>query len=194
MSQVLTYIYIYKVKHKGLSEPQKATASWEYRHFHFSPALTTLWSKVAICWSLVEKTDRMVVMTFLNECAVFSKHTTFTLVSFSGSLLGSNCWLCDWPHPYGRGVCLWNGSCGVHYLYFALILFFVSILIILGISLLTKPIPDVHVSNRYAHFQRILCVLKLQLMCESHTMGPGNRGCKHITDDFLITTRKQKYY
>lgn len=87
-----------------------------------------------------------------------------------------------------------TGSCGVHYLYFALILFFVSILIILGISLLTKPIPDVHVSNRYAHFQRILCVLKLQLMCESHTMGPGNRGCKHITDDFLITTRKQKYY
>uniref|UniRef100_A0AC11CN55 Solute carrier family 5 member 4 n=1 Tax=Ovis aries TaxID=9940 RepID=A0AC11CN55_SHEEP len=37
-----------------------------------------------------------------------------------------------------------TGSCGVHYLYFALILFFVSILIILGISLLTKPIPDVH--------------------------------------------------
>lgn len=100
---------------------------------------------------------------------------------------------------YGTGSCLAASNCprvicGVHYLYFALILFFVSILIILGISLLTKPIPDVHVSNRYAHFQRILCVLKLQLMCESHTMGPGNRGCKHITDDFLITTRKQKYY
>lgn len=110
MSQVLTYIYIYKVKHKDLSEPQRATAPWEYRHFHFSPALTTLWSRVAICWSLVEKTDRMVIMTFLNACAVFSKRATFTLVSFSGSLLGSNCWLCDWPHPYDRGVCLWNGE------------------------------------------------------------------------------------
>ncbi|KAF3820849.1 hypothetical protein GH733_005394, partial [Mirounga leonina] len=34
--------------------------------------------------------------------------------------------------------------CEVHYLYFAIILFFLSILVILGISLLTKPIPDVH--------------------------------------------------
>ncbi|KAM8918543.1 solute carrier family 5 member 4-like [Lycaon pictus] len=34
--------------------------------------------------------------------------------------------------------------CGVNYLYFAIILFFVSMLVILGISLLTKPIPDVH--------------------------------------------------
>uniref|UniRef100_A0A452FF57 Solute carrier family 5 member 4 n=1 Tax=Capra hircus TaxID=9925 RepID=A0A452FF57_CAPHI len=50
---------------------------------------------------------------------------------------------------YGTGSCLAASNCprvicGVHYLYFALILFFVSILIILGISLLTKPIPDVH--------------------------------------------------
>nr|XP_005908565.2 PREDICTED: low affinity sodium-glucose cotransporter [Bos mutus] len=53
---------------------------------------------------------------------------------------------------YGTGSCLAASNCpqvicGVHYLYFALILFFVSILITLGISLLTKPIPDVHVSN-----------------------------------------------
>ncbi|XP_006051059.3 solute carrier family 5 member 4 [Bubalus bubalis] len=50
---------------------------------------------------------------------------------------------------YGTGSCLAASNCpqvicGVHYLYFALILFFVSILITLGISLLTKPIPDVH--------------------------------------------------
>ncbi|KAM9747817.1 solute carrier family 5 member 4 isoform 2-T2 [Dama dama] len=50
---------------------------------------------------------------------------------------------------YGTGSCLAASNCpqvicGVHYLYFALILFFVSILIILGISLLTKPIPDAH--------------------------------------------------
>ncbi|XP_068418523.1 solute carrier family 5 member 4-like [Eschrichtius robustus] len=50
---------------------------------------------------------------------------------------------------YGTGSCLAASHCpqdicGVHHLYFALILFFVSILVILGISLLTKPIPDVY--------------------------------------------------
>ncbi|XP_008049317.1 low affinity sodium-glucose cotransporter, partial [Carlito syrichta] len=50
---------------------------------------------------------------------------------------------------YGTGSCLAASDCpkiicGVHYLYFAIILFFGSILAILGISLLTKPIPDVH--------------------------------------------------
>nr|XP_017511535.2 solute carrier family 5 member 4 [Manis javanica] len=50
---------------------------------------------------------------------------------------------------YGTGSCLTATNCpkiicGVHYLYFAIILFFVSILVVLGISLLTKPIPDVH--------------------------------------------------
>lgn len=53
---------------------------------------------------------------------------------------------------YGTGSCLAASNCpqiicGVHYLYFALILFFVSILVVLAISLLTKPIPDVHVSS-----------------------------------------------
>nr|XP_019609794.1 PREDICTED: low affinity sodium-glucose cotransporter isoform X2 [Rhinolophus sinicus] len=50
---------------------------------------------------------------------------------------------------YGTGTCLAASDCpkiicGVHYLYFAIILFFVSIMVILGISLLTKPIPDIH--------------------------------------------------
>ncbi|KAI5133388.1 Solute Carrier Family 5 Member 4 [Manis pentadactyla] len=50
---------------------------------------------------------------------------------------------------YGTGSCLTATNCpkiicGVHYLYFAIILFFVSILVVLGISLLTKPIPDVY--------------------------------------------------
>lgn len=53
---------------------------------------------------------------------------------------------------YGTGSCLAPSSCpkvicGVHYLYYAIILFFVSILVILGVSYLTKPIPDVHVSD-----------------------------------------------
>ncbi|KAM4827510.1 LOW QUALITY PROTEIN: solute carrier family 5 member 4-like [Thomomys bottae] len=50
---------------------------------------------------------------------------------------------------YGTGTCLAASNCpkiicGVHYLYFAIILFSVSTLVILGVSLLTKPIPDVH--------------------------------------------------
>ncbi|XP_052020544.1 solute carrier family 5 member 4A isoform X1 [Apodemus sylvaticus] len=50
---------------------------------------------------------------------------------------------------YGTGSCLAPSNCpkvicGVHYLYFAIILFFVSIFVILGVSYLTKPIPDVH--------------------------------------------------
>ncbi|KAM5200358.1 solute carrier family 5 member 4 [Hipposideros larvatus] len=50
---------------------------------------------------------------------------------------------------YGTGSCLAASDCpkiicGVHYLYFAMILFLVCILVILGISLLTEPIPDIH--------------------------------------------------
>ncbi|XP_036304697.1 sodium/glucose cotransporter 1 isoform X2 [Pipistrellus kuhlii] len=50
---------------------------------------------------------------------------------------------------YGTGSCMEPSECptiicGVHYLYFAIILFVVSIIIILLVSLCTKPIPDVH--------------------------------------------------
>ncbi|KAG7223942.1 hypothetical protein INR49_015198 [Caranx melampygus] len=50
---------------------------------------------------------------------------------------------------YGTGSCV-NPSncptiiCGVHYLYFAIILFSVSCIIILSVSLMTKPIDDKH--------------------------------------------------
>nr|XP_025974981.1 sodium/glucose cotransporter 1 [Dromaius novaehollandiae] len=50
---------------------------------------------------------------------------------------------------YGTGSCV-NPSncpfiiCGIHYLYFAIILFGISFIIILVVSLMTKPIPDVH--------------------------------------------------
>lgn len=52
---------------------------------------------------------------------------------------------------YGTGSCMEPSNCptiicGVHYLYFAIILFSVSIITILIVSFLTKPIPDVHVS------------------------------------------------
>ncbi|XP_037366871.1 solute carrier family 5 member 4 isoform X2 [Talpa occidentalis] len=50
---------------------------------------------------------------------------------------------------YGTGSCLAASNCpkiicGVHYLYFAIILSAISALVVLGISLLTKPIPDIH--------------------------------------------------
>ncbi|MGH0184217.1 UNVERIFIED_CONTAM: hypothetical protein FKN15_014349 [Acipenser sinensis] len=56
---------------------------------------------------------------------------------------------------FGTGSCVTPSQCpkiicGVHYLYFALILFGISCIIILGVSLMTTPIEDKHVSNRAA--------------------------------------------
>uniref|UniRef100_A0A2K5DD53 Sodium/glucose cotransporter 1 n=1 Tax=Aotus nancymaae TaxID=37293 RepID=A0A2K5DD53_AOTNA len=50
---------------------------------------------------------------------------------------------------YGTGSCMEPSNCptiicGVHYLYFAIILFVISVISIVVVSLLTKPIPDVH--------------------------------------------------
>lgn len=52
---------------------------------------------------------------------------------------------------YGTGSCVAPSNCpfiicGIHYLYFAIILFGVSAIVILAVSFMTKPIPDVHVS------------------------------------------------
>ncbi|XP_062942298.1 sodium/glucose cotransporter 1 isoform X2 [Cynocephalus volans] len=50
---------------------------------------------------------------------------------------------------YGTGSCVEPSKCptiicGVHYLYFAIILFVISVITIVVVSLFTKPIPDVH--------------------------------------------------
>ncbi|XP_044514830.1 solute carrier family 5 member 4-like [Gracilinanus agilis] len=50
---------------------------------------------------------------------------------------------------YGTGTCMEPSKCpkiicGWHYSYFAIILFTLTVLVILGVSLMTKPIPDVH--------------------------------------------------
>lgn len=53
---------------------------------------------------------------------------------------------------YGTGNCV-NPSncptiiCGVHYLYFGLILFTITCIVIIGVSLVTKPIDEKHVSD-----------------------------------------------
>ncbi|XP_006148025.1 sodium/glucose cotransporter 1 [Tupaia chinensis] len=50
---------------------------------------------------------------------------------------------------YGTGSCMEPSNCptiicGVHYLYFAIILFVITLFTVLIVSFLTKPIPDVH--------------------------------------------------
>nr|XP_020669193.1 sodium/glucose cotransporter 2 [Pogona vitticeps] len=50
---------------------------------------------------------------------------------------------------YGTGSCLFPSSCprvicGIHYLYFAIILFSATAVIVIGISLCTPPIPEKH--------------------------------------------------
>ena len=40
--------------------------------------------------------------------------------------------------------------CGVHYLYFSIILFSISCILIVSISLMTKPIEDKYVSGAYS--------------------------------------------
>ncbi|XP_064424155.1 sodium/glucose cotransporter 1 [Latimeria chalumnae] len=50
---------------------------------------------------------------------------------------------------FGTGSCVYPSNCpyiicGIHYLYFALILFGISCIIIVGVSLMTKPIEDKH--------------------------------------------------
>uniref|UniRef100_A0A3P8SIQ5 Sodium/glucose cotransporter 1 n=1 Tax=Amphiprion percula TaxID=161767 RepID=A0A3P8SIQ5_AMPPE len=54
---------------------------------------------------------------------------------------------------YGTGSCVSPSDCptiicGVHYLYFSIILFTVSCIIILSVSVMTKPIDDKHVCDR----------------------------------------------
>nr|XP_056718987.1 sodium/glucose cotransporter 2 isoform X3 [Euleptes europaea] len=66
---------------------------------------------------------------------------------------------------YGTGSCLFPSACpslicGVHYLYFAVILFFATAAIVIGISLCTSPIPDKHLhrlvfSLRHSKEERI---------------------------------------
>lgn len=73
--------------------------------------------------------------------------------AFWGLMVGLLCGLSRMiaEFAYGTGSCVVPSNCpfiicGIHYLYFALILFGVSIIVILAVSFMTKPIPDVHVS------------------------------------------------
>ena len=82
----------------------------------------------------------------------------FVFVSFAGGLwglitglvVGLICMVTE--AAYGMGSCLAASDCpkiiyGVHSLYFAVILFLVSSLVVLGIFLIMKSISDAHMSN-----------------------------------------------
>uniref|UniRef100_A0A670JDB0 Sodium/glucose cotransporter 2 n=1 Tax=Podarcis muralis TaxID=64176 RepID=A0A670JDB0_PODMU len=60
---------------------------------------------------------------------------------------------------YGTGSCLFPSTCprlicGVHYLYFAFILFCLTATIAMGVSLCTSPIPEKHVSREEASYRK----------------------------------------
>ncbi|XP_049595009.1 sodium/glucose cotransporter 1 isoform X1 [Syngnathus scovelli] len=66
---------------------------------------------------------------------------------FIGLLVGLSRMITEFA--YGTGSCVEPSKCptiicGVHYLYFSIILFAISCVIIIGVSLVTEPIPDKH--------------------------------------------------
>ncbi|XP_068561887.1 sodium/glucose cotransporter 1 isoform X2 [Cebidichthys violaceus] len=82
--------------------------------------------------------------------AIFCKRVNETGAFYGlaiGLLIGLSRMISEFA--FGTGSCI-NPSncptiiCGVHYLYFAIILFVASCIIILGVSLMTKPIDDKH--------------------------------------------------
>ncbi|XP_054568394.1 sodium/glucose cotransporter 1-like isoform X2 [Eptesicus fuscus] len=86
---------------------------------------------------------------------------------------------------YGRQTCSANSKCppiicGVHYLYFAIFLFIVSLLTIMGISLLTDPIPDKHLhrlcwSLRNSQEERVDLDAEMQVRRTALQMKPAVR-------------------
>ncbi|OXB64655.1 hypothetical protein ASZ78_008731 [Callipepla squamata] len=77
---------------------------------------------------------------------VFCKRGAFWGLMF-GLLAGLGRMISEFA--YGTGSCVAPSNCpfiicGIHYLYFAIILFGTSAIVILAVSFMTKPIPDVH--------------------------------------------------
>ncbi|XP_034752769.1 sodium/glucose cotransporter 1 isoform X2 [Etheostoma cragini] len=82
--------------------------------------------------------------------AIFCKRVNETGAFYGltiGLLIGLSRMIAEFA--YGTGSCVEPSSCptiicGVHYLYFSIILFVISCIIIVGVSLMTKPIEDKH--------------------------------------------------
>lgn len=133
--------------------------AWSYLLSHISsPASTPPTCTAVLC------VQQLVTQGFLFQGAFWGL--------IIGFLIGVSRMIAEFA--YGTGSCMEPSNCptiicGVHYLYFAIILFAISIIIILLVSLCTKPIPDVHVSAHlgnlsYPHFP---CS-----GCNAHLAGP----------------------
>uniref|UniRef100_A0A8C5RFT2 Solute carrier family 5 member 2 n=1 Tax=Laticauda laticaudata TaxID=8630 RepID=A0A8C5RFT2_LATLA len=88
---------------------------------------------------------------------------------------------------YGTGSCLFPSNCprlicGVHYLYFAIILFLATAAIAVGVSLCTSPIPDKHVSTGGVYgsstYDHNRCLLPLH--ADPKTMTSCGRLCQGL--------------
>nr|XP_044988733.1 solute carrier family 5 member 4-like isoform X2 [Jaculus jaculus] len=90
---------------------------------------------------------------------------------------------------YGTGSCLAPSNCpevicGVHYMYFGIILFCVTVLVILGISFLTKPIPDVHLYRLcWTLWNRTEERIDLDAEEKSHLSSPADTFCCCFASD-----------
>uniref|UniRef100_A0A8C2GCP7 Sodium/glucose cotransporter 1 n=1 Tax=Cyprinus carpio TaxID=7962 RepID=A0A8C2GCP7_CYPCA len=95
---------------------------------------------------------------------------------------------------YGTGSCVSPSNCptiicGVHYLYFALILYSLSCILILCISLMTKPIDDKHVSYPYEKelYSSVLLEAELNLKLTDTTEKPLWRNVVNANAIILLT-------
>uniref|UniRef100_A0A8D0LAH7 Sodium/glucose cotransporter 1 n=1 Tax=Sphenodon punctatus TaxID=8508 RepID=A0A8D0LAH7_SPHPU len=101
---------------------------------------------------------------------------------------------------FGTGSCMKPSNCpaiicGVHYLYFAIILFGISIIVVLAVSLLTKPIPDVHVIHRAGRKPKAylvqLAAIKQDLQ-DLHCQAEETQGCCRKAYNWFCGLEQQK--
>ncbi|XP_025789366.1 sodium/glucose cotransporter 1-like [Puma concolor] len=112
-----------------------------------------------------------------------------------GLLIGFSRMLSEFA--YGPWSCGANSKCpliicGMHYLYFAVILFIVSLFTILGISLFTDPIPDKHLhrlcwSLRNSQEERVDLDAEIQRRRSAPQAHPGEKDPNPAGDAFEET-------
>ena len=125
-----------------------------------------------------------------------SSQATLGAPPLAGCLLGADWWtligFCRMvsEFAYGAWSCSTNNRCpqiicGVHYLYFAVILFTISLFTVVGISLFTDPIPDKHVS---ATVRMLRGPPQSQCPCEPQ-VGSASFGEKWLNSCILFESR-----
>lgn len=110
------------------------TRTYHFSHLYSFASVPQECTAVFLCWASL-------TLSFLSQGAFWGL--------IIGFLIGVSRMIAEFA--FGTGSCMEPSDCptiicGVHYLYFAIILFVISVIVIVLISLFTKPIPDVHVS------------------------------------------------